>query len=108
MYDMCMCANFYKYHNKSMTLQRLLSALVLGQGWIWLVVLLLRGLGLNKNESTLSCSLATPQHLCSTLVGLINPGLVGVSLKRKITSYEYADEVTPALKRNLSKTHLLN
>ena len=38
-YDMCMCANLYKYHNKSMILQRLLSSkgsgrwpLVLGTG----------------------------------------------------------------------------
>lgn len=32
MYDMCMCANLYQHHNKSMNLQRLLSALVLGAG----------------------------------------------------------------------------
>lgn len=42
MYDMCMCANLYKYHNKSMILQRLLTsigggrrALVLGAGLGW-------------------------------------------------------------------------
>lgn len=32
MYDMCMCANFYQYHNKSMTVQRLLSAFGVGAG----------------------------------------------------------------------------
>lgn len=42
MYDMCMCAKLYKYHSKSMILQRLLSsigsgrwALVLGAGFGW-------------------------------------------------------------------------
>lgn len=73
---MCMCANFYQYHNKSMTVQRLLSASgVGGRARVWLV-----SLGFNRDESTLSCRLATAQHLCSTLVGLINPGLIGISL----------------------------
>lgn len=33
-------------------------------------------------KALFNCSLATAQHLCSTLVGLINPGLVGISLKK--------------------------
>lgn len=50
MYDMCVCANLYKYHNKSMILQRLLSSigsrrqvLVLGAGLglVWLVLIFL-------------------------------------------------------------------
>jgi len=44
---MCMCANLYKYHNKSMILQRFLSSkgsgrwlLVLGAGMVWFVLCL--------------------------------------------------------------------
>lgn len=47
MYDMCMCANFYQYHKKSMNLQRLLSALVLGAG-LGLVGLIFRLTGVEQ------------------------------------------------------------
>lgn len=50
MYDMCVCANLYRYHNKSMILQRLLSSIgsgrqALGAGWGLVGVVTLRVIG---------------------------------------------------------------
>lgn len=58
---MCMCANLVgKYHDKSMKV--LSPETVLRRICTW-------------------WRLTTPQHLCCTLIGLINPGFVGNSLE---------------------------
>lgn len=60
---MCMCANLEgQYHDESM------SAPV----DVWGGTPMLR-----------ARRLATAQHLCGALVGLVNPGLVGISLEEK-------------------------
>lgn len=99
---MCMCVNLYKYHNKSTPLQCLLSSVGSGRWalvhWLGLVSavnfsgdrgggawVLVVG-GCNGDEGTFfRRSLATAQHLCSTLVSLVDPGLVGISLKERKT-----------------------
>lgn len=47
--------------------------------------------GLNGDESTFfsRCTLATAQHLRSTLVSLVDPGLVGISLQEKSSAPLY-------------------
>lgn len=78
-----MCADLYQCHYKSMNSSAPAVDVGVGRGaGLVLVVGVDSGLGGGQNKCTLNCSLATAQHLCSTLVGLVDPGLVGIGLKR--------------------------
>lgn len=89
---MCMCANLYRV---CITIKACFRAARCIEQWKgrWAQVLQVRqggngffggwGRGVEKHFFHFCCSLATAQHLCSTLVGLINPGLIGISLEEK-------------------------
>lgn len=88
--DMCTCANLYKCHNRSVMLQPLQGAALSGRrafgGWDLETYIFFLGVWLfgdKQGRSTCHGGLATAQHLGSPLVSLVNPGLIGISLKEK-------------------------
>lgn len=105
--DMCVCANLYKYHNKKHDVaapaakRRKWAPGVGVQGfWVFvlfffclccyfIILLCLGGWWVFKTgvkalpSPAPHCNLATAQHLCSTLVSFVNPGLVGVGLEKE-------------------------
>lgn len=108
MYDMCMCANLYKYHNKKHDVaapaaKRRKWAPGVGVQGFWVFSLFsfffvcvvislfftlfrwLVGFKIGVKALPPHCSLATAQHLCSALVSFVNPGLVGVGLEETNT-----------------------